>query len=563
MVSTIMEAAIVAVTAFLGWQLSKIREERTAPAAEGGTVDKEDARPTVARSGPISEVMLRDIDADPMAYPPQQTTAKKSIDAFYANVASPTHTKSLQPKLSGVVSPYTNPNSTTPYFTSMRKQNTNPKIYQQKLDLFTGNNGIDTSATGVYRKKVETMGVTPPPQAVDSSGSAGNPYSFDRQLPVASLLQNNVSPIGPPQRVGPGLAISPDVPAVDGFHSMWRQKPPLTNAHKLNSGMPARVNPGVSMVQQPEAAPTLAMKAPPRFYSTFERRPPEKGRAAVTAPTDRADGYSSSITCGGNRGVREEYVGGAGMGGHATTGLVESTHTRSKTDGSHGLPLTNATGARNGVGAFVNTTYDESRFAAQQRESMPSNNGMLTGHAVNRTAADNTFLVQDTQRSLCNSFDIGPAGHMVPSVPTNDLPGPQLTMRETAHDVRLNLAPGIQQHMEQAGDKQLLRQAKRGVHQVAGYVYAPQRTSAFCKGSGGPERVPIGVVGVRSDTHEARPNGHASAGSRSLQMAAVGCSSSHQPRLPTANPRLDFGIAQQQLASNDVAVAPLHKYPVQ
>jgi hypothetical protein len=257
-------------------------------------------------------------------------------------------------------------------------------------------------------------------------------------------------------------------------------------------------------------------------------------------------------------------MGIGGLGGQATViPHIEGSrsHTRSKTDGAPAPVPINLTGERVGMGGFTNAQFDMTKMASQQREAAPLHTGMLTGVVAGRTIAPDTTLVQNTQRSLCSPCNYMPtAGHYVPAGHATAYPSLQLNNREQLQQSELtNVAPGVQRPMEQTTDRQLLKQAKRGIHMATDYFRAPERTAAFCRGTGAPDAVPVGLVGIKHELQTPENyHGNPSAGSRSLNMAAVGCSARQAPKLPLENTRADFSLIGQQMANNQYAVPPLH-----
>jgi len=242
-----MEALVIATIAGLGWTLSTTTPK---PAKEREIV------PTLMPRG----ADLR-----------TQQHSTHQLDAFDADAIARWNASKF-PERTGIISPL---------YSSMRVQNTNNDVKQRRLEQFTGNDIT-------WRKKREIEQIfKPKPQNIDSSGSEGNVPSYLQTSVADSLTQKQNSSLPFEQvRVGPGIDVPLDVPAADGFHSMYRSMPVDGYAHKSRE-MASDIIPGAAENQQHMVDPVVPHNKPPRVYD-ISRRPLEQGRASVTGPMVRA-----------------------------------------------------------------------------------------------------------------------------------------------------------------------------------------------------------------------------------------------------------------------------------
>lgn len=452
-----------------------------------------------------------------------------------------------------------NPNL-QPFFRSARSQNTNDSVKSRLFDLFTGT--LDSPNSGVYRKKVESSSrFQPLPQQISSSGSTGNPQCWDRQLPQAGLRQNNVRPTEQ-VRVGPGVCVGADVPAADGFHyGTCRIMPKNVGEYKKNQ-LEGRIIPGGAQNAMRPADPNATQNRPPRVWD-INRRPPEPTMAAVTARTHRSE---IGLQCVDDRIPGDEYFGQPAMRGH-TVASDSREHTRNRSDLNSGLPLTNVTGARHGLGAFAHATYDTQRMDAQQREQAGFE-GMLTGDHRRGTAPAG-HIVPPTNRDMAAARSegyMGGAAHMVPSGDNRPQDHFNTTLRQltTGPADAGAAAPLLPAHMVQCTYKQLAKPAKRHTttERAAGYLPMPERNNEFRRANVG-EDDPWQVAGLckgqfvslKEKSEANRVLAHASSASMYTNMAPVGQSAATKNKLPEVNTRQDFGLAQQVLKENPYALS--------
>ena len=486
-------------------------------------------------------------------------TAKADIQKAAENATE----NALNPKMTGVISPLVQ-QRLQPFFRSSKTQNTSDGVKSRLHDLFTGTMKADTSATGTYRTKSEaTPSFKPLPQQISSSGSQGNPVCTQR-MPSPGIMQNNVLPTEQ-IRVGPGLGVGPEVSAADGFHPMLRVMPKNVGEYKLNQ-LEARINIGSSSsgMQRP-ANPNVDVKQAPRVWD-MNRRPLEQTRASVTALTQRGQ---PPTRCSDNRHFGEQYFGGALQSTGPTPFDSSRQPTRNRSDNHAGLPITNVTGAINGIGAFATSEFDTQKFDSQQREQA-GHNGTLTGN-YQRHQAPSGHILPRTNREISGEHSdyVGAAGHMVPNGSARPFDATRTTLRQLApgpDDVGaaapVNTAPMIQ-----CTYKQLEKEAKRPF--AENYTTAPERNIEFRRANIGEADAweLAGVckgkyIALKEGDNVSRQLSHGASSTMYSQgtMLPPAQSTNGHNRLPEGNPRgQDFGLVQSQLATNPLHVSILQK----
>ena len=243
-----MEALVIATLAGLGWTLSTKKEQ----------VSKRDPtpQPTLAPRG--------------ASYTDDDSRPSDQLHAFSEDAIARWNASQF-PERTGIISPL---------YSSMRVQNTNDDVKQRRLEQFTGND-----ITWKQKREVEQL-FKPTPQQIDSSGSEGNAPAYLNTTIGDSVTQIQNSTLPFQQiRVGPGIDVPMDVPAADGFHSMYRAMPVNGYAHKSRE-MAGSIIPGGAENQQQLVDPTVPHNKPPRVYD-MSRRPLEQGRSSVTGPSVR------------------------------------------------------------------------------------------------------------------------------------------------------------------------------------------------------------------------------------------------------------------------------------
>jgi len=493
------------------------------------------------------QLETRDLTVDrPESYPfPQDPADSRVLLKQQQEISEQRWLQSKNPR-SNIVS-----RKQAPYFSSVRKQHTNDELKQRRMEIHTG----QLDSTSGWQHKKETLPMFEPvAQNVTSSGSSGNAANYDgiRKAAAVSGLQNNTLPFEQ-IRVGPGIGVGTDVPASDGFHSQYRVMPIDPYAYKHNT-LEGRVVSGSGVTAAREVDPKVYSKGISRYY-TMERRPMEKGRAAVTAQTHRSIIPRVGHQCHVDT---QEYYGIAGASGH---NLPSSEWDRNRSDARPGLPLTNVTGERAGIGGFTNAHYDPAKFTAQQREKSTALTN-VTGYGY-APQAPNSFVAPPTQRALTEQGYTGGAGSIVPT--GTALPGdvPQPTIREQLHDHSNGFAaaaPIIRGATVQCTDKQLLKKAKRDSQVVNTYVTLPDRIDEFRRSKIGDdlmaERTILPSMALRAVAPDNRIISHAQASSMYQNQAAPGVSSTaNRIRLPEANPYQDYSLAKRVMKGNDLAIS--------
>lgn len=512
-----MEVAIIGLIAGLGYAISR-------QGAADRKSNKKDESVTANR---------------PESYPFAGITTSEQLLKEQEKASEERWKASQNPRATGIVDP-----RTLPFFRSAKTQNTSESINQRRMEHYSGKMNEATW----QHKKEQGPRFDPAPQNVTSNGTAGNGSAYNslRKMSAVSGIQNSVLPFKQIQ-VGRGVGVDASVPATDGFHSMYRIMPVDHSSYKKNS-LQGRVNHGVAVNSAREVDPKFYSKGVPRFY-TMERRPLEKGRAVYTAPTHR-----STIPMPGCHVDTEEYFGIAGATGQNVQAGAAS---RDKSDVRPGLPLTNVTNDRYGVGSYAVAEFDDAKMISQQRESTRTH-GILTGDR-RAQKAPNTFVVAPTKRDLLTRHEhMGGAGHYVPAGTTQPNDVPQPTIREQLHDQTNGFAPAapvIRGATVQCTNKQLLKEAKRGSQVVNTYVAHAQRTDAYRRTKVGDDLLAEKrciPMAVKPDGNIHRMLGHPQASVMYMNQAGPGESSiKDRARLPEENRFQDYTIARANLEKNE------------
>lgn len=449
--------------------------------------------------------------------------------------------ESLQPHITGVVTPNTKPTDQVPFFTSARTQHTSSDIKQRRLETFTGALDAKTSQTGTYSRKQEVPNMFKPEWTAtpvnSGGGSSSRPFGVDQASRfIPSLIQNNVLPTQQ-IRVGKGVGVGPDVAATDGFHPMLRIMPNNVGEYKKNN-LPGGVVPGSSGVATRPMEVEFLKTGPPTFWD-MERYPLAPGKAAVNARSNRPEVVHPG--CGG-RLMGDEYYGGGGMSGHYSAATQPS---RDRDDNNMNVHDTNVTGSRHGIGGFVNASHDLSRVVAQQREQAATYEGMLTGAQAPK--ADPSYLLPQTHRSAQYTEMMGNPGSVVEGGRARPQDSWDRTLREQMHPQSQPgvAAPYIKGHSVQATDKWMDRESKRYGQHLHNWMPPAHKATDV--------RVPgLMQIKPRVELFEAPilPTNPTP-----MAMAPVGQSTSTYNKLPPTNARLDLSIAKSQLASNQLHLA--------
>lgn len=509
----------------------------------------------------------------PDAWPPGDKSSE-GIRRDSAARARRAFRDSLRPRQTGVINPVTV--SQQPFFRSQGKQNTNEKVKQTRMELFTGGVDAGASATGTYRRKRETEAFFKPRETaatepVSFSGSTGLPpadLAAAQQRTWVSRVQNNVLP-APQVRVGPGLGLGPDqLTGCDGFHPMLRVMPRNVNEYRKNN-LPGSVNAGAAPVKQRDTAPGQATRMPgetsdgPVFWD-MERRPLQPTRAAVTAPSATAVGATAfprdGSTAAAQRPLAESYVGApTAVCGVSGPIVDQMTATRAGNDSLGTLPMLNVTSAAAGPapgGAAPGgiAGVDSYRYDATQREVPNAHVGAVGGWAHVGAEARVSPAPGPTLRDLSNVDGLGKP--TVQAVQTSQRPRPQdapaTTLRELSSQAAHVLNPKTHINAEAAHlaaqQQPLDREAKR-------WAYSDQTGTRA-----GPGRMNVradaahtlGAMAVRDDDTQA-PDAVLPTVPVPAYDSKPGALTTPFNKLPVHNPRLDLGVAAAQLADNPLA----------
>jgi hypothetical protein len=477
----------------------------------------------------------------------EQLHSRKAVVDF-ERAATARWWEARNPKVTGVVSDSVQPfSNAVPFFTSARKQHTNDEQKQHRMEILTG-------ADSSWRPKKEVSNLfDPSKQDISSSGSAGNlPLVADRQ-PYVSNIQNNVSPTEQ-IRVGKGVGLPANVPAGGGFHTeIVRVLPANINEHRLNHLPPLPPQHGASIIAIRPSDVANHKARPPRVWDLQQNRPLEQGGAAVKAQAQRPDVQM----CHSKRDDAHDkiYYGVAGMGEHVSAGHLDSVQmTRDRDDRMVSLPLTNATGARHGTGGYVKDC--EACPRATDRE----HGGHIIAPAGVAAASEapmapRSYDVGMTTRDVTGMGYGGTAKHYVPNGVVQNVTEPTSTLRDV-HAQKRDYGAGplkafVNAPMAYCTDKQVLREAKRGVHRVENYVPGANRPQ-------GRRVDDIGrclSVALRPDVKSrATPVGHAGPSVMRAMPAHPGQSGRLPNKTTVDNPwSMDLTLATKQLRTN-----PLH-----
>lgn len=290
----------------------------------------------------------------------------------YTDDAETRWNESRMPKVEGIITPYTRPSEIMPFYTSGKTQNTNTQYKQRKMDLFTGNLLEGTSATGTWKSKEEIPNMFYPTAqgVVTSGGTVGNPAGqadIEKIRTMQSSRQNNVVP-AEQIRVGPGLAVGPEVASTGGFQQFYRQLPLNVNEYRLTQ-LPGRTNHPASRVEKAEAQQIQQVNHhPDALVLSLEDRPPEPTTGAFLGKTiypEEPREYS------GLKPFENDYFGIRGETTIKARQAPYSDDTRGKLrhleSDDRSYPVINPEMERSGTGAYFAST-DTSLKPTSQRE---------------------------------------------------------------------------------------------------------------------------------------------------------------------------------------------------
>lgn len=454
------------------------------------------------------------------------------------------------PAVTGVVTPHTKlTNARLPFFTSARKQHTSDAVKQTRLEMFTGANGMDTSLTGTYRNKQEVEAMFPVSQnaqAVTSSGSAGNQmYTRDDARLQNAPWQNNMLPADQ-IRVGRGIGAGPDVAATDGFHPMYRVMLKNVGEYKKNN-LPGRTNHGASGITKATAPSRVAVNnSPGALVYDQERRPVLPTMASVLAP--QIHPQLSQDPGMRPRPMNHDHFGNPTRAGHEVRDARETRYACGDDgDRNHSMPQLNVTGAAAGVGAFTHSQYDGARFQSQKRETQ-GRSGYVAGPTASQLPAGH--LLPATQREMTAAAPAGGIGVIRSSGATRKMDAPKHTLRATqeVHGVLTGTRAAVQ-----GGTMDNVWRYKRLGRDTA------KRADQLVENTPGAARMNV-QAGIEAIGHAAMRRDEVSMPSLFIPsmpnkqyQEATGQLTTTFNKLPVTNPRMDLGIASQQLRSNPYA----------
>lgn len=425
-------------------------------------------------------------------------------------------TKAHFPERTGVIAPF---------YTDVRRQQTNEAQKQRKMEQFTG-----SDITWKPKREQEAL-FKPTPQQIDSSGKAGNTPNYDADKYRLSLTQkqSNALPFEREQ-VGRGVGYDPEVQAADGFHPMLRVIPPTGELHKHREMTNTVATTGGTRPGLGERAVMGAMPytRPPRVWD-MSRRPLEKGRAQeVTAPMVRGEHTSVSPHCH----VDGEYrTGTAVRYGHNLSPVTAGgayVNTR-EDDRTASNPVTNLRGP-DATGGYVNANFDEDTFHKLDRETK----GQVMGvkyYQQGLPAHYRQDAPQDTTRNV-NRPNNGPG----------------------------NVEPVVRGQTDYCSGLQLLKESKRSHYEENRYTAGPQNTDAYRQANLGITADPYMKTQHRlRQEHERAQNRIVShMGSHASRYITttdqVGSMTVPGKKQPEINPRQDYTLATNALQGNPYTI---------
>ena len=494
-----------------------------------------------SQQSPVVDSKYTDVPAPPNSVvAPPDAVPTTELDVYDRAQAEKRWKEALDPAKTGIV--MSNTRMPQPFFSSAAKQHTNEKTKQTRLETFTGALDINSSQTGVYRKKQEIPNMFEPKTArvaITSSGTGGN-LQYTPRMPHISGLQNNVRPTTQVM-VGRGVGQGPETAAADGFHSMYRALPKNVNVYKKNN-LQGVSNHGTSSVAT-RPMEVVMQKTRPTSFWTMERRPLAEGKFIVDAHARQPDEPRlTNKTCGGHYVGEEQY----GNPAYAATAprvadtVTDATRPVNNRNKSVAFPALNLAGEK---APHSKTQFEPSRMASQQREAQNPWNGMLKG--PDGHMAPEGFDVQPTHRETSSKGYFGPLGTYVESGHVAPRDRPTTTLKDLANNSAFGGAAPILPAVERQGaDKQLLRHAKRS-EQLLGYMNG----GTFIK----PDAKLVGAIALRQGEIPSRVASHPTPPRQAQQK--VGHMTSTYNKLPVQNARLDLSMAKQQLATNNLAVS--------
>jgi hypothetical protein len=458
------------------------------------------------------------------------------------------------PALTGVVTPNTRlTNAVLPFFSSAKKQHTSDAVKQTLMEKFTGATRMDSSMTGTYRNKREVEAMFKPGESaarVTSAGTAGNRAQQRQDARYESgIVQNNVLP-AEQLRVGRGVGVGPDVAATDGFHPMYRVMLKNVGEYKKNN-LPGQVNAGASYVSsRTQGLPVAVNKNAGALVYDQERRPLLPSKAAVNAarvyPQAVPDGLQAPKL------LEEDRFGNPSFLGPNLSAGLETRPTclgGDYDDRNLSLPTLNLTGATAGVGAFKHAAFDGRKFVSQQREE-PGRPGNVTGPVSRRVPSGH--VLSPTQRDMTSPWPVGGVGVVRSTGETRRADAPKHTLRET--QVHSQHVTGTMAAVRAGTLDNVWRYKRLGRDTL-------KKADALVSETPGPQRInmlagkeALGSTALRRDDDAVQTTQPFMPTVPDMRHAdKPGRRTKPLNKLPQSNPRLDFGMAGDQLRDNPYA----------
>lgn len=488
---------------------------------------------------------------NPGEYPGAPVDTRK-FDRDHERLSRQRWQAAMQPSASGVVTPLTAQAgaSLMPFFRSARSQNTNDAVKQTRMEMFTGATDMSTSATGTYRRKHEVESMFAPVSEgtpVTSGGTVGTRAAerFDTRY-EPGVVHNNVQPMEQ-VRVGRGVGVGPDVQAADGFHPMYRVLLKNVNEHRKNN-LPGRVNPGFHPISKRTTPVPVAVsdtKSPGSLvFDASSRMMPTE--AAV-----KAHAVYPSEPHGTLRGPKPmaERTGNPAMPGTILGRVPCSTlmetrigyEARDNPDRNIRLPWLNAGASSTGVGGFTHANFE---VRDQQREAV-GREGFVTGPSA-AGHLPSGHVLPATQRESLRTAPVGGIGVIRSSGAARASDEFRATHRQAANERSAPLLGTKAAVQGGALDnvwryKRLMRTAKRA-GQDRGYTPGAGRVNVH-------DPRAMGSVALRNHAAQAVATPLPTMGVPRYQES-LGRSAVVNNKLPTHNPRLDLGMAREQLRGN-------------
>ena len=283
-------------------------------------------------------------------------------------------------------------NDRAPFYRSDKTQATSSAYKQDRMELFTGQLENCRSRTGTYQHKREQGPMFAPRKYMPVTSSGRQAYvdlvgSQDADRFQVGMKHHGAGPTDP-IRVGPGLGLSPEVPAAGGFQQFFRIMPENVNGYRKNS-LPGRTNPGAAPVKMGANIGEVNISAQKPTWN-LDRMPVVPSKCQVTAP-----GIHGAQPIGRRQDGTEGFIGHAFGGTVAhTPGAAAMSTTVRRGDDKHGAIL-NAVGQGVQTGGYNTQANGDPGQFRQMLPGLPQ--GAVTGTACGGFQTNNVS-VGPTQR---------------------------------------------------------------------------------------------------------------------------------------------------------------------